>query len=158
MPTPFGEKGKANKKAKRTVAVGVCRFFTFFALFSHFFALWSHFFFRFVFPKSSHKRRSGTRKKQINKTNAKTQQIALLLHFHLLLCFSFSSFFHKKKLFDGWSCMAAWLPLPNTLLDITTYFARHYIECCRAKFQVKVSINLHCVTQNDILFSFAGLD
>ena len=56
--------------------------------------------------KSSHKCRSGTRKKKTNKTNAKTKQIALLLHVHLLLfCFLFAFFQPQKN--NGWSCMAA---------------------------------------------------
>ena len=68
---------------------------------------------------SSHKCRSGTRKKapQKSKTSAKTKQIALLLHFHyhlLLFCFFlFRLFFHTNSyLMVG----HVWLPLPNTTI------------------------------------------
>ena len=55
--------------------------------------------------KSSHKCRSGTKEK--NKTNAKTKQLALLLHVHLLvLCFCV---FTKKTMMVG----HVWLPSLN---------------------------------------------
>ena len=114
------QKVKQTKKQKTVVFV-VFFFFFFFALFSHLFALFSHYFafFSLLFcffsrslrqklltGKSPHKCRSGTRK---NKTHAKTKQIALLLHFHLLFFFSVLCFLQKNYLMVG----NVWLPLPN---------------------------------------------
>ena len=66
----------------------VCPFFS--LLFRFIFALASLYFCGFFFKQK----------------NAKTKQTALLLHVHLLLC-CFVFHFFRKKLFDGWSCMAA---------------------------------------------------
>ena len=104
-------KGKA-KNMQNNVAVRVCRFFHCFALFSHLFRFCPRSVQQVLLTgKSSHKCRSGTREKK--HTNAKTKQIALLLHFHLLLfCLFFHVFSQTHYLMVG----HAWLPLPNIIL------------------------------------------
>ena len=108
------QKVKQTKKQKH-VAVRVGRFFRFmFALFLLYFRT----FFRFVFAffprsvqqilltgKSSHKCRSGTRKKAKKQDKCKSKAKCAAFAFHLLLFCFFC--FCKKKLFDGWSHMAA---------------------------------------------------
>ena len=104
-------KSKANKKTKTCS----CACLSCFSLFSRYIFTFRSVQRILLTGKSSHKCRSGTvpgKKQHKGKTHAKTKQIALLLHFHLLLFCIFFSSSQTRYLMVG----HVWLPSLNRIL------------------------------------------